>query len=258
MGNYDIFIQAGQSNAVGTGHGPVSEPYEPNENVLYLLGTAPLEEGWDPEAPYWVETAQERPYGENGTDKLSDFSLAFARDYIQKGYLKEGRKLLIVRTAVGGTGFMFNHWEMDAPLYTRMLRMVDHALTLGEGNRIMGMLWHQGEHEAFEGNEPERYRGQLTALLESVKQRYNCPDLPFISGGFCHEWFEQYKESCIPILQVIRDVTKQAKGIFIETDDLLSNNQKTGDDDPIHFCRESLYTLGHRYFEAYTKIRQSL
>ena len=40
-------------------------------------------------------------------------------------------------------------------------------------------------------------------------------------------------------------------GSYVETADLRSNNQKTGDGDTIHFCREDLQELGRRYFEAY-------
>jgi hypothetical protein len=43
-------------------------------------------------------------------------------------------------------------------------------------------------------------------------------------------------------------------GAFIETSDIPSNNQKTGNGDGIHFCRESLHTLGKRYFAAYRTI----
>lgn len=34
--SYDILIQAGQSNSDGTGFGPVSNPYEPNDQVWYM------------------------------------------------------------------------------------------------------------------------------------------------------------------------------------------------------------------------------
>ena len=40
----------------------------------------------------------------------------------------------------------------------------------------------------------------------------------------------------------------------IETADLLSNNQKNGGGDVIHFCRDALHELGRRYFSAYEKI----
>ena len=42
-------------------------------------------------------------------------------------------------------------------------------------------------------------------------------------------------------------------GAYVETADLRSNDQKTGDGDEIHFCREDLRELGHRYYAAFAK-----
>ena len=263
MEKYDIFIEAGQSNAEGSGHGPVAEEYIPNDRVLYLTGSAPVCEAGDPykiafaQEPYVIAVARERTKEISGSeDSVGDLALSFAQDYIQAGLLEQDRKLLIIRSAVGGTGFMYNQWEVDAPLYRRMLDMTDYALSLNPDNRLMGMLWHQGEHEAFEGNKPERYRSQLLTFVHSVKRRYSCPDLPFICGGFCNEWVQKFLRSCTAIMQTLREVAGELNGEYVETDDLLSNNQKTGDGDDIHFCRESLRILGHRYFVAYQTVTQ--
>ena len=88
-------------------------------------------------------------------------------------------------------------------------------------------------------------------MVESVRSRYEKPDLPFICGGFCNEWAEKNQPACDEITAVIRAVAAEARGIYIDTADLRSNNQKTGDGDEIHFCREDLQELGRRYFAAY-------
>ena len=49
-------------------------------------------------------------------------------------------------------------------------------------------------------------------------------------------------------------VEENQPAAFIETSDLLSNNQQIGNGDPIHFSKDSLYKLGHRYFEAFAQI----
>lgn len=67
---------------------------EATENVLLV--------GGDETFPYVLDIAKER---NNGIEAVGDFSLSFAKKYVESGMLKEGRKLLIVRTAVGGTGF---------------------------------------------------------------------------------------------------------------------------------------------------------
>lgn len=252
MQAYDIILQAGQSNAAGYGHGPAEHPYVPDPRVCYLTQGDPQAAEYEPKGDFAITVATERPNPDFGPkDRLGDFSLSFAKAYVENGLLEPGRKLLIVRAAVGATGFLKHYWGMDEPLYLRMLRMTDYALSLNPENRLMGLLWHQGEHEAAFQNDPQRYHDQLLALVESVRQRYKKPELPFICGGFCDEWARKNQPACDTIMAVIRSVAAEAKGAYIETADLRSNNQKTGDGDEIHFCLEDLQELGRRYFAAY-------
>lgn len=122
-----------------------------------------------------------------------------------------------MRAAVGGTGFVKGMWGLKDQLYLKMLEMTDYALSLNQANRVVGFLWHQGECDAFEKNEPDVFKQQLASMIRDVRVRYGT-ELPFIAG------------------------------------DLLSNNQKTGNGDDIHFCREALYVLGRRYFSAYKDV----
>ena len=135
-----------------------------------------------------------------------------------------------------------------------MFELVDYALSLNPENRIVGMLWHQGEHDAFEGNPPDVFEKQLKALITDVKNRYGLPSLPFVSGDFVNDWKSKNIEICAPIVEKIKAVTASEGGLFVETSDLPSNDQKLGNNDDIHFCRESLHILGKRYFDAYSAI----
>lgn len=256
---YDIFIEAGQSNAEGYGHGPVAKAYTPDPRILYLksrktLPATPKREDYDPADPFEICVAEERPVMGHPEDKVGDFSLSFAKRYIEEGLLEPGRKVLIVRAAVGGTGFLKHFWQVGDFLYERMLRLIDAALATGEGNRLMGFLWHQGEHEAAFLNDPDRYHNQLLDVVESVRQRYDAPQLPFICAGFCHQWAEKNQPASDAIMAVIRAVAAEAKGCYVQTADLRSNDQKTGDGDEIHFCREDLQELGRRYFTAWQRL----
>lgn len=253
---YDIFIEAGQSNGEGYGHGPVEREYEPDPRILYLksrktLPAAPSVEDYDPDDPFEICMAQERPDPNHPGDKIGDLSLTFAKRYVEEGFLKPGRKVLIVRAAVGGTGFLKHFWQVGDFLYARMLRMIDAALGECEENRLVGLLWHQGEHEAAFLNDPARYRSQLLEALEGIRQRYDVPQLPVVCGGFCKEWADKNQPACDEIMAVIRTVAEELNGIYVETLDLMSNNQKNGDGDEIHFCREALQKLGDRYFDAW-------
>lgn len=251
MEKYDIILQAGQSNADGYGHGPAEYPYIPSSRILYLTAGNPQAGEYYPKGEYAIEIAAERPVADRPGDFLGDFSLAFAQRYVESGRLAADRKLLIVRTAVGGTGFLKGYWRIGDPLYQRMLRMTDYALSLNPENRLVGFLWHQGEHEAAFLNDPQRYHDEHKAVVESVRDRYDLPNLPFICGGFCAQWAAENQPACDNIEAVIRSVAAELGGRYIETADLRSNDQKCGDGDTIHFCREDLQELGRRYFAAY-------
>lgn len=252
---YDIFLQAGQSNAAGYGHGPAAEPYSPDPRILYLTAGDPQAAEYEPKGEPEITLAAERPNPAFGPeDRLGDFSLGFARRYVAEGLLAPGRKVLIIRAAVGATGFVKHYWGMDEPLYLRMLKLTDYALSLHPQNRLMALLWHQGEHEAAFGNDPDCYRRQLLALVESVRRRYRAPGLPFLCGGFCSQWARENQPACLNIQEAIRAAAREAEGCFIQTQDLRSNDEKTGDGDPIHFCREDLLELGSRYFDGYRRL----
>lgn len=131
--------------------------------------------------------------------------------------------------------------------------MVDYALKLNPENRIVGFLWHQGESDVINKSEPKEFYKNLTNLLKSVRNRYG--EMPFIAGDFIYDWRNRNLTECSPILKEIRRVVQENKlCAFVETDGLLSNAQKNNNSDGIHFCRESLYELGHRYFKAYAKL----
>ena len=255
---FDIIIQGGQSNAEGTGRGPVDEAWTPSTKYMYLQANKmvqTLEDGIRIEyadEPFAITVADER---EIQGETVGDFSLTFAKAYDEAGLLQDGRKLLIIRAAVGGTGFMKGHWGLQDILFLKMLELTDYALSLNPENTIVGFLWHQGEHDAFEKNEPSVYKGQLATMLQTVRARYG--NMPFIAGDFCNEWKGKNLDICEPIIKVIREViAEEGNAGFVETADLPSNNQKHGNGDDIHFCRQSLRELGCRYFKAYQDLRK--
>ena len=260
---YDIIIEAGQSNSEGCGVGPVTEEYIADEDITYLVcdldvavevidGEENLKVDYK-NTPLRIEIADER-VGDSG--KKGDFALSFAKKYKENGLLANGRKLLIIRAGVGGTGFKKKHWVPEGVVYLKMIEMIDYAISINKQNKLVAFLWHQGEHDAFEGSEPDVFEKQLSALIKSVKDRYNVPSIPFVSGDFVNEWKSENIEICAPIVEKIKKVTDEEGGLFVETADLLSNNQATANGDNIHFSRESLHILGNRYFEAFNEIIQ--
>ncbi len=243
--SFDILIQAGQSNSEGYGFGPTDNPYQPNDRVWYLNGD------------FTITPAAEEV---TGNEIQSNFALPFAREYIGNGYLAEGRKLLILRTVVGGTGFLEGSWKLTDDLYLRMMEMTRTALSLNENNRLAGLLWHQGETDATLNASYDVHYNHLMTLVQSVRDEFGVPELPFIAGDFVQHWKMDNIAVCTPVVAAIRAVCADCgHGGFAETDGLLSNLQELkrnplGWEDPIHFSRKAIYELGKRYFAAFEKI----
>ena len=170
---FDIIIQAGQSNSEGFGVGDVECPYEPTDQVWYM------------NKDYTLSLAAESVMV---NEIRSNFSLSFARKYLNAGLLRDGRKLLILRTAVGGTGFLDNRWKMTDDLYLRMMEMTRTAIGLNDENRLVGLLWHQGETDATLNATYEVHYNHLMGLLRSVREEFHVPDLPFVAGDFVYQW----------------------------------------------------------------------
>lgn len=241
---FDVLIQAGQSNAEGYGFGPVDDPCQPDGRV------------WSMEEDV-IAIAAEKV---TGNEIQSHFGLPFARAYLREGCLAEDRKLLILRTAVGGTGFLDDRWKPEDPLFQRMLRMTRDAMTLNPENRLVGLLWHQGETDASLGATFDGHYRNLMTLLRLTREEFAAPELPFVAGDFVSHWKNDNLAICTPVVDAIRAVCADCgNGAFVETGDLLSNRQELGRnplgwEDPIHFSRKSIYILGERYFEAWRGI----
>jgi hypothetical protein len=199
---------------------------------------------------FTISIAEERDWDGN---KINEFALNFSREYIKNKKLKEGRKILILRAAVGGTGWADHRWGMTEDLYLKMMEMIKLALELNENNKLIAFLWHQGETDS--GSPHDTHYNHLKELVESVRNTYKYPKLPFVAGDFVHEWKNENLAICEPVIAAIRDVCKDiGYAGFAETSDLHSNNQDTGNTDTIHFSREALNILGARYFEIFEKL----
>lgn len=267
----DILILAGQSNAEGTGKGKSSEPWVPREDILmmkneFLWGAAKHPDGYDyvvidADDKCHIDMANER-YGEKGF--IGCFALNFAKLYADK-YLEKDRKVLIINTAVGGTGFYAHHWGEGEVLLNRLIDMVKSALNMNQENKVVGFLWHQGEHEVNDGSglkdnevDPKaKYdycKEKTGAVLKTVRDNFGC-DIPFIAGEFCNQWAKNYPIQRDAFYKAIKDLcAEKGRAEFVRASDLKSNDEVLGDGDTIHFSKESLRILGQRYFDAYKNI----
>ena len=271
MEKYDIIVLGGQSNAEGYGVGPVSEEYVPDERILWLNDNANprFEKDENNKDVFKMDTATEstitvadEPIGKDG--KVGKLAFLFSKGYIQSGLLKEGRKILILNAAVGGTGFRDNQWGLERGLYKRLKRMTKAALQQNPDNRIVAFLWHQGECDSFENAEwsvEQKYKTHkknLGEMFDDFTDAFNCKHVPIISAGFCDEWYLKYKTPCDAVLKAIQEVVEERNGCFVETAGLKSNNEECGNGDDIHFSRESAHILGKKMFEVFSVLQKNI
>lgn len=237
---FDIVIQAGQSNSEGCGLGEATEPFISRSDILYLNND------------FIICVAQESV---SGNQIVGNFSLSFCTKYIESGRLQSGRKLLIIRAAIGGTGFLDGHWGLTDDLYLRMIEMIKTALELNPKNKLVAFLWHQGETDAILNANKQVHYNNLSTMINSVRSIFNCANLPLICGDFVSQWKNENIEICVPVIEAIKDVCINiGHAKFVETDELLSNDQKNNNQDTIHFCRDAINQLGIKYFNAYCDI----
>ncbi len=264
MDKYDIIVLGGQSNAEGYGVGAVTEEWIPDERVLWLNDNANphFEKDENDKDVFKMDkatetkiTIAEEPIGSQG--KVGKLAFFFAKGYIESGLLKNGRKLLIVNAAVGGTGFRDTQWGLGRGLYERLKRMTKTALEKSPENRIVAFLWHQGECDSFENADwsvEKKYathKKNLGEMFDDFMATYDCKDVPIISAGFCDEWYLKNKTPCDAVLKAIKEVVEERGGGFVETVGLKSNNEECGNGDDIHFSRQSAHILGKKMFEIY-------
>ena len=250
---FDILLLAGQSNAEGSGCGPINDAYVPDERIYQMNAPLVIEHGnWVVEYP--LQITIDKP----DLQKRCNLAIRFAQEYVNAGMLKEGRKLLIIHAAMGGTCFYNNgHWTPSGICCRRMMYMLGCALEMNSENRLVALLWHQGESDIIPNNDPLVYHDQLKRCFEMIKERSKLDYLPIIAGDLVPDWKEMSEYDCDPIVEQIKRVTDEMGGAFADSTGLESN-QGGGyrDGDMIHFTKNALNIFGNRYFEEYKKIRR--
>lgn len=242
---YDVVILAGECNAVGLGKG--EKEFIPDERIKELLRSESFNTRKNPSFPlgqYILRTAGLRNKGMIG------FYLFFGKKY-EKELLRPGRKLLFIKAASEGSGFSNGCWGKNDYLYLNMVDMAKRIKLGNPDNKIVAVLWHQGETDILNGAEKEFYKQNFSALIRGLRFELNMPYLPFIAGDMSEEWL-RHIENAEGIREAIREsVHENDYCALVSSKDLFGNDET----DTIHFSEKSNEILGERYFNEYRKIR---
>lgn len=165
IGVGDLYVIAGQSNAVGFGREAMYDAPQVGVHVLRGSGR------WDLASHPLADT--------------TDISHPINRDRVNPGHspylvfgklLKEsaGIPIGLIPTALGGSPL--SKWDTEeGELYRNMVEIVKAA-----GGRIRGVLWYQGCSDAYEGFH-ETYLERFERFVRNCRRDFGDPNLPVLT-----------------------------------------------------------------------------
>lgn len=134
IGVGDLFVIAGQSNAVGVGKDTIFDPPEPGIHMFRASGI------WDMAShPLADNTGTRHPVNQETVQVGHSPWLSFARTL--RRFVPH--PIGLIPTALGGSPLSMWHQDEDGRLYRNMLDIVAAA-----GGKVRGILWHQGCNDA--------------------------------------------------------------------------------------------------------------
>lgn len=244
----DLWVLAGQSNMQGDGFlADELEPPSPMVHVLDLkrewrLATEPLHRVFEsPDLAHCVYedpevlTAAREANTQDG--KGAGLGIAFGKALFDATGVPVG----LVVAAQGGTSL--HAWTPDRrheggrSLFGSMLLSIEAA-----GGRVAGMLWYQGESDAFELFHRD-YDQRLARFVDAVREEVARPDLPFFHVQIGRviaitEITDEMRDAWNTVREVQRTIDLGPGGVTTAVDLALN--------DFIHITTSSLRRLGRR------------
>lgn len=245
IGVGDLYVIAGQSNAAGVGRGPVYDPPEIGVHVLrnnghWDLASHPLNDG--------TRTIHEETF-ENGNCKHTPY-INFAKLLKRElGYpigllpvAKGGTWLSQWNPAMAGTYKRSDKTYESVPLYRNMLQIIK-----SQGGNIKGILWYQGENDAYRDSLAAAYLTNFGTFLTILRADLYNDSLPIITVQLNKCTYlptEQISIQWGMVREAQRQAARKLKNVFIvPTIDL-------GMSDAIHNSSESNMIIGERLARA--------
>lgn len=247
---YDVFLIAGQSNALGAGLGASHRLDRPHANVHQFAGSGrKAGQVLAGEHPLWHHT---RAPGVG-------FGLMFGRLHAEVS----DRPVLLVPAARGASGFAPQEgfsWDVqDHPgtvnLYRFACTQLAAALAAHPGSELRAILWHQGEADVRHLGQQE-YSAKLDALIAGFWSEFG--SVPFILGQMNPDRIE---EACddLPGYRHVdaahRDTpSRHPLTRFVEGPRGAFNSAE----DKLHYSAEGQRKLGRRYYDEYRRLASQL
>ena len=222
------FLMLGQSNMAGRGFidevPPIyNERIQMLRNGQWQMMTEPIN--------------YDRPV--SGVSLAGSFADAWCRE-------NQEDTIGLIPCAEGGSSL--DDWAIDKVLFKHAISEAKFAMQTSE---LVGILWHQGESDSFNGNYKVYYE-KLLLIIETLRKELNTPDIPLVIGGLPDFLGKKgFGKTCTEYALVNKELEKfafeQDNCYFVTAVGLTSNP------DGIHIDAVSQRKFGLRYFEAFSK-----
>jgi len=225
--HYKVFILGGQSNMYGADSKTSALPsalQQRQEDVLLYSGS---------------EFSRLKP----GSGRSFGPEVTFGRTIADA---LPHEHFYLIKHADGGTS-LWNEWNLtDGRSYNRLRHVVDlglDALTkAGHTYEIAGILWTQGERDAWNLRTTAQYEADLQAFIADLRSRYG-KDVPFFFSRLSPLQTARPIEAVRRAQEYVADADPKAH--LIDTDAMEMQR------DNLHFTGQGYIDLGLAYAQAY-------
>lgn len=264
---------------------------------LYILGRDPAwplrpvrEDMLNKKEPSHMSSSDEiiqacEPMSYHSTSWNPQVSIGFYRTFA-KNYIagNSGKKVLIINNAYEAVGLLTPltskangrasiQWNVGGELYNTLVNRVKKVLEWNPNNRVVAILWSQGEADIDANKTANDYTTQLRNFVNSLRTAIKSPNVPFLACGYSADWhsrdaFTILKNQYMSSLQGLSSTTYNGQtpgsgsirsgGSIIPKFGYVSTIGVTSDvanQNNVHFNFAGLRELGERFWRVYSVIR---
>lgn len=238
---FDVFLLIGQSNMSGRGY-LFPDDKRVIDGVFLLDSDGKV-----------VPASQPLNRYSSVRKKLGIQAMCLGGSFGYDIYKATGRKVLLVVNARSETSArqwlpdadpviakassddLFNDGEEIPGLFEEAVRRTKEAMRYG---KLKGILYHQGEQDAYEKYAP-LWGSKVADIASSLRSALKARDVPFVVGEMNHN----FRRSVFlnPEIQKIQNMIPNSDWVSAEGCNINKDN--------LHFSRQGVTLLGHRYAE---------
>lgn len=237
--SFNVILIAGQSNThAGIGFNsnldsPISEIKQlgrfGEDNMRLIEAKEPLQH----------HTAENNKIG---------FGLTYAKLLFE--YLNEDKKIIIIPCGYGATGFQNNRWNKGDDLYEDAVKRVKNILSYNSENKLISILWHQGESDVSNSN----YQNNLDNFITNIRNDLEAENIPFILGGMVPFWVNQNSSRINQQMIISSSINRHDYVGYANPELPFIIQREDNTFEQIHFDANGQRELGKRYFQEFIRI----